>query len=100
MAGVRYFLSTRCSRSKKMIKNAKHGTFYLQSLYYNSCVMFRATWQLLEKKPSIIHQFVVAQAVVDFFLVSLGKNKLDHQPPIPLLGKQNDGTRRSGGNRT
>ena len=42
-----------------MIKDTKHS-FYLRSLYYNSCVIvaviFRATWQLFLKKRSIIHQ--------------------------------------------
>lgn len=42
-----------------MIKDTKHS-FYLRSLYYNSCVIvaviFWATWQLFKKKRSIIHQ--------------------------------------------
>ena len=53
-----------------MIKNAKHGTFYLsRSLYFNSCVIvaviFGATWQLFEKKPSIIHQLGNVSLFVD-----------------------------------
>ena len=53
---------------KKMIKDTKHS-FYLRSLYYNSCVIvaviFLATWQLFLKKRSIIHQIRNVSLFVD-----------------------------------
>ena len=100
-----------------MIKDTKHS-FYLRSLYYNSCVIvaviFRATWQLFKKKAK--HhtpnrkRFIVCRwdnrlcllLLLIFFSITWQKrtrspagrcsgNEPKLPPTTPLLGKQKDG---------